>query len=59
MELEWSNRIKLPRVPKRLPVYVHPEQITKLLTAIEKLEDPQRRQQLKAFTLLVKDLPNG
>jgi len=52
MGLEWSNRIKLPRVPKRLPVYVRPEQIMDLLIAIEKLEDPQRCQQLKAFTLL-------
>jgi integrase/recombinase XerD len=52
MGLEWCNRIKLPRVPKRLPVYVKPEQIARLLAEIEKLEDPQRRQQLKAFTLL-------
>jgi len=52
MGLEWSNRIKLPRIPKRLPAYVHPGQIARLMTEIEKLEDSRRRQQLKAFILL-------
>jgi len=49
---EWSNRIKLPKIPHRLPVFVRTEQIEKLLSEIETIEDPIKSQQLRAFTIL-------